>query len=93
VTRRDGETAETDFDYRVYKHLWLNLRAEEGGTTSYNEVALVETLDELRRDGVLTAIQYFERLPERFFPRKTELLDELRAASAQTPDSQKGVST
>ncbi|MBR4545704.1 MAG: hypothetical protein IKO14_07025 [Oscillibacter sp.] len=95
VTRRDGATVAADFDFRAFKHLWLNLRADVGGTTSYNEAALVETLDALRRDGVLTAIQYFERLPERFFPRKAELLAELRASQAQSLDSdtQKGVST
>ncbi|MBQ6986913.1 MAG: hypothetical protein IJQ25_08010 [Oscillibacter sp.] len=80
VTRRDGETTVTDFDFRVFKHLWLNLRADVGKATVYNESAVLQTLDDLRRDGVLSAVEYLERVPDRLFPRKAELLDELRAA-------------
>ncbi|MBQ9492472.1 MAG: hypothetical protein IJR54_01890 [Oscillibacter sp.] len=76
-----GGSVTTDFDFRVFKHLWLNLRADVGKTTSYNEAALLDMLNELRRDGFLTAIQYLERVPEHLFPRKAELLDELRATS------------
>ena len=82
VTRRDGETTVTDFDFRVFKHLWLNLRADVGKATVYDESAVLQTLDELRRDGVLSAVEYLERVPDRLFPRKAELLDELRAAQA-----------
>ena len=82
VTRRDGETAVTDFDFREFKHLWLTLRADVGSATVYNETAVLQTLDELRRDGFLTAVQYLERVPDRLFPRKAELLDELRAAQS-----------
>ncbi len=82
VTRRDGETIVREFDFREFKHLWLNLRADVGSATVYNETAVLQTLDELRRDGFLTAVQYIERVPDRLFPRKGELLDELRAAQA-----------
>ncbi|MBQ6205527.1 MAG: hypothetical protein IJK52_00440 [Oscillospiraceae bacterium] len=81
VIRRDGKTAVEDFDFRVFKNLWLNLRIEAGETTRFSEISVKDTLDELRRDGFLTAIQYLERVPDRLFPRKAELLDELRQQS------------
>ena len=82
VLRRGGGTAVEDFDFSVFKNLWLNLRIDAGDTARFSDAAVKDTLDELRRDGFLTAIQYLERVPDRLFPRKAELLDELRQTSA-----------
>lgn len=78
----------TEFDFRVFKNLWLNLRVDAEEASRFHESAVTRTLDELRRDGLLSAVQYLERVPDRLFPRKAELLDELRrkesAESAQS---------
>lgn len=71
----------TEFDFSAFKNVWLNLRVDVGETANFNELALTRTLDELRRDGVLTAVQYLERVPDRMIPRKGELLEELRRES------------
>jgi hypothetical protein len=48
---------------------------------------MVQTLDNLRRDGTLDIIAYLERIPEKLIPRKQELIEDLKnkalAAQAQ----------
>jgi hypothetical protein len=58
---------------------------------------MVQTLDNLRKDGTLDVIDYLERLPDKLLPRRQELIDKLReamgiqdqqAAAAQAPPQQ-----
>lgn len=74
VTRKVIET----YDFSQFKNLWLNVRVNVGATTYYSEIAMVQTLDNLRRDGVLSMIQYLERMPERLIPNKDELIEDLK---------------
>lgn len=74
VTRKVIE----NFDFSQLKHLWLNVKVNVGATTYYSEIAMVQTLDNLRRDGVLSMIQYLERVPDRLIPNKLGLIEELK---------------
>jgi hypothetical protein len=71
-----------EFDFSQLKHICLNMRVDVGDTTYYSEVAMTQTLDNLRRDGTLDVIQYLERIPDKLIPRKQELIDELRGRIA-----------
>ena len=66
------------FDFSVFKHLWLNVSVDVGATTYYSEIAAVQTLDNLRRDGTLSVIEYLERMPDKLITRKQELIDSLK---------------
>ena len=87
-----------DFDFDQFKHLWFNLSVDAGATTYYSEIAMVQTLDNLRKDGTLDVIDYLERLPDKLLPRRQELIDKMRemmgvqdqqqAAAAQMPPQQ-----
>ena len=79
VSRRVVE----DFDFAQFKHLWLNIRADVGATSYYSEIAMTQTLDNLRAAGVLDVIQYLERVPDKLIPKKGELIDELKKAAGQ----------
>jgi hypothetical protein len=72
-----------EFDFSQLKKLWLNVAVEVGATTRYSEIAMVQTLDNLRRDGTLDIIAYLERIPDRLIPRKQELIDDLKAKVAE----------
>ena len=72
-----------EFDFSQFKHLWLNLRVDVGATTYFSEIAMTQTLDNLRRDGTLDVIQYLERIPDKLIPKKQELIDELRGRIAE----------
>ena len=41
------------YDFSKFKNLWFNVRVNAGATTYYSEIAMVQTLDNLRRDGTL----------------------------------------
>ena len=72
-----------EFDFRQFKHLWLNMRIDVGATTYFSEIAMTQTLDNLRQDGTLDVIQYLERIPDKLIPKKQELIDQLRGRIAE----------
>ncbi len=82
-----SRTAEV-FDFSCFKRLWLCCRADVGAANYYSEIATVQTLDNLRREGVLDMLQYLERIPDRLIPRKAELIESLKA---YTEDENKAV--
>lgn len=79
VTRRVVE----EFDFTQLKRLWFNIDAQVGATTYYSEIAMVQTLDNLRRDGTLEIIDYLERIPDKLIPRKQELIDAIKKRTAE----------
>lgn len=90
MTRKVTRRVEQLYDFSRLKHLFLNVRADVGATTYFSEIAMVQTLDNLRRDGMLELIQYLERMPDKYIPRKQELIDELKAKQAQAPPNGQG---
>lgn len=79
VTNRVTRRVVEDFDFSVFKDISLMLDVDVGASTYYSEVAMVQTLDNLRRDGMLDIVSYLERVPEKLIPRKQELIDALKA--------------
>lgn len=80
VTRRVME----EYDFTKFKNLWFNVRVNTGASTQYSEITMVQTLDNLRAAGILDVVDYLERMPDKYIPRKAELLQELRTRAAQT---------
>ena len=80
VSRRVVE----EFDFSIFKHLWLNVSVDVGATTYYSEIAAVQTLDNLRRDGTLSIIEYLERMPDKLITRKQELIESLKKRMGET---------
>ena len=72
-----------DFDFDQLKNLWFNIRADVGATTYYSEIAMVQTLDNLRRDGTLEIIDYLERIPDKLIPRKQDLIESIKKRTAE----------
>lgn len=79
ATRTTREKALDFFDFGQFKDLWLNLRVDVGATTYFSEIAMTQTLDNLRRDGLLSAVQYLKRIPDKLVPQKDELIQELES--------------
>ena len=78
ATSKNTERILENFDFSVFKHLWLNISVDVGATTYYSEIAMVQTLDNLRHDGTLDVIEYLERLPDKLITRKQDLIASLR---------------
>ncbi len=78
ATRKVRRKMVKEFDFSQLKHISLNLRIDVGATTYFSEIAMTQTLDNLRRDGTLDVIQYLERIPDKLIPRKQELLEQVK---------------
>lgn len=70
------------YDFSTFKNLWFNVRVNTGASTYYSEIAMVQTLDNLRRDGTLEVVDYLERIPDKLIPRKAELVESLKQRTA-----------
>lgn len=77
------------YDFGKLKNIWLNVRADVGASTYWSRIAVVQTLDNLKQNGVLDVLDYLERMPDEYIPRKDELLAKIRnqlQQPAQPPD-------
>ena len=77
------------YDFSLFRELWFSVRVNAGASTYFSEIAMVQTLDNLRRDGTLSLVEYLERIPDKLIPRKAELIEAVkeRAELAQAGGS------
>ena len=78
ATSTKKHTVAERFDFGCFKDLWLRVGCDVGESTYFSEITMTQTLDNLRREGVLDLVQYLERVPEKLVPRKQELIEELK---------------
>jgi len=83
MTQRTSHRVIEEYDFNKFKKLFFNTRVDVGATTYYSEIAMVQTLDNLRRDGTLEVIDYLERIPDKLIPRKQELIDAIKQRTAE----------
>ena len=84
VTRKVAEI----FDFSKLKNYWCNVRCDVGATTYFSEIAMVQTLDNLRREGTLDIINYLERIPDKLVPKKAELIATLKEQALAAQQAQ-----
>ena len=65
------------FDSTACRSLLLNIRADVGSGETYSEQNVIETLDNLYKNGVIDKKQYLSRLPQGSVPQLEQLLQEL----------------
>ena len=75
-------------NFSAFKNLWFNVRVNAGASTYYSEIAMVQTLDNLRRDGVLEVLDYLERIPDKLIPRRQELIESIRAREQKAEETE-----
>jgi hypothetical protein len=66
------------YDFSRLKRIFLNVRVDVGSATAYSEIAMMQTLDNLRTAQLIDVIDYLERVPDKLIPRKQELVDKLK---------------
>lgn len=87
VQVKKGKVVEM-YDFNKLKNLWLNVRADVGASTYWSRIAVVQTLDNLKVTGVLDVLDYLERMPDEYIPRKEELLAKLRQQASLAEQQQ-----
>lgn len=78
------------YDFSKLKNFWLNVRADVGPSTYWSRIAIVQTLDNLKQAGVIDVLDYLERIPDEYVPKKSELVAKLKrqleAQQQQVPE-------
>lgn len=77
------DTIPVEFDFSFIKeHPWL-LKLDVGASSYYSEIASMQTLENALQNGHLTFLQFLERIPDDYMPKRRALIAELKAAQTQ----------
>ena len=76
------EKIQMEFDFSTLKEHPMTIKLDVGASSYYSEIASIQTLDNLLRDGHIDAIQYLERIPDGYIPARRALLTELKGRQA-----------
>lgn len=77
------DTIPVEFDFSFIKeNPWL-LKLDVGASSYYSEIASMQTLENALQNGHLTFLQFLERIPDDYMPKRRALIAELKAAQTQ----------
>ena len=62
----------------------INLRVDAGPSSQLSEITSVETLDKLLMNEKISFLQYLERIPDGYLPKKAKLIEEIKAANEKS---------
>ena len=87
------EKIPVEFDFKFIKeNPWL-LKLDVGASSYYSEIASIQTLENALMNGHMTFLQFLERIPDDYMPKRRALIAELKAqqAAPALPPAQPGV--
>jgi len=67
------------YDFNQLQTMKMKLKIDVGPSSYWSEITAAQTLDALLGREKIDFIQYLERMPDGYIPKKQELLDELKA--------------
>ena len=85
ITDRNG-TYYVPFNAERYKNLVIKAKVDVGVSTVWSEAVVVSTLSGLLEAGIITAVQYLERLPKGIVPDVTGLINDITQTQQQQQD-------
>lgn len=74
---------QVEFDFGIFKEYPMALKLDVGASSYYSEIAAMQTLDGLLTKGHITTLQYLERIPDGYIPRRRALIAELKQQMQQ----------
>ena len=78
-------TIAATFDYAFFKDNPFLLKLDVGASSYYSEMASMQTLENMLMRGNITPVQFLERIPDSYVPKRTALIAELKAAMMIPP--------
>ncbi len=72
----NGTVKITTLDFSKMKDALINLRVDVGPSSQFSELTAVETLDKLLGAEKISFLQYLERIPDGYLPKKAKLIEE-----------------
>lgn len=79
----DGTKQLIQFDFSIFKNMWLNVKTDVGASSFWSEITSVEALEGLLNQGLIDVIDYLESMPDGYINNKQELIDRLKAKMEQ----------
>jgi hypothetical protein len=78
-----GQEANETLDMSILKDAKFNVKIDIGPSSRWSEVASMETLSNLFKEGKISDVEYFERIPDGFIKDKQGLIDARRQMQEQ----------
>jgi len=78
VTRKVIES----YSFQKFKRLYFNCRVDVGAGNAFSQIAMLQTLDNMRREGVIELVDYLERVPDTVVPGRQRLIQKLKTQQA-----------
>lgn len=72
-----------EFDFATLRNHPMNIKLDVGASSYYSEIASINTLDNLLREGHITIVQYLERIPDGYVQGRRSLIAEIQRAQQQ----------
>lgn len=72
-----------EYDFAELKNLIVSVKIDVGASSYWSEMAAMQTLDNLLMNEQIGLIEYLERVPSGFIPKKQDLIATIRQAQAQ----------
>ena len=78
-----GSMQVVDFDYSVLRGMPMSIKLDVGASSYWSEIASMQTLDNLLMQKQITLVEYLERVPEGYIPKKQELIEAHKRVTQQ----------
>lgn len=79
------DTVSQPFDFSILKMYPMAMSMDVGASSYYSEIAAMQTLDNMVMAGHITLVQYLERIPDSYFPKRRALIAELKNQQMAPP--------
>lgn len=91
TVNEDGIKGVVEFNPAELVDAKFRIKVDVGPSSYWSEIASVQTLDNLYKQGKLTPKQYFERMPDGYIPMREKLLEDIQKQEAAQKDVQKAM--
>ena len=78
VVNHMGQRRMVNFDFNIFKGLWLNAKVDIGESSYWSQITAIQTLDNLLNAGHIDIVMYLERLPDGYIANKQEMINEIK---------------
>ena len=80
-TRNVNRRVSEEYDFSTFKKLFMKISVDVGEGSNYSQTAEVQTLENLRKEGIISIVEYLERMPSGLIPGKAQLIQNIKERS------------
>lgn len=86
VLKKNGDVGAESLDYALLKNALLNANVHVGSIDRYSPATTVTTLNKLLDEGLLSAVEYVELLPEGVLVNRETILEKFKKKGVRTDE-------